>query len=467
MFRSPLKLKVTARRITFCKFRTVLIQRQFSMTGKLSNIKKVGQSATLPKIVDLRTSNNFHEGYVQSTGSNEHTHSDDPNEHAHSHEPNERLKEAEWNEAGDRLEASHSHSDSHTHSHADGSHSIFHTHSHGHNSLLTSSLSNPAVKITWIGLLVNIAMAISKGAGGIYFHSQSLVADAIHSVSDMVADFLTLATVNVSSRVGSSQNFPLGYGKIETVGSILVSGVLLFAGISVGWSSLLQVFEFWVPSVYEYALTIQFGHNHSHSHGDHDSHGHGHSTVPNINAAWIAGGSIVVKELLFRKTMKVAIQTNSKVLVANAWHHRVDSLTSLVALITVTGGYILDVAWLDLIGGLCVSILIIKAGWGTFRSSWNELVDRGEKSGGELYNKVHGVVSSEVEILDTKFQLKDLSVLLSGANINVYFTLVSEVDLGLGELNSIEERLKGVIREQDEFVKNVYLKFEKAQSTDV
>ncbi|KAK7677309.1 hypothetical protein QCA50_019736 [Cerrena zonata] len=240
-------------------------------------------------------------------------------------------------------------------------------------------------------------MVITKGIGGIYFHSQSLIADAIHSVSDMVADFLTLATVNVAAKVGHSTHFPLGYGKIETVGSFLVSGVLIFAGVSVGWSSLLQIFEFALPHyIYEYASMIQIGHSHSHGGfseaiGD-QAHSHSHShapidqpetyrEVPNINAAWLAGGSIIVKELLYHKTMQIGLENNSKVLVANAWHHRVDSLTAFVALLTVTGGVLFNVAWLDSIGGLCVSLLIIRAGWGTFKTSWYELIDRGEAKG--------------------------------------------------------------------------------------
>ncbi|CAN3361038.1 mitochondrial metal transporter 1 [Diutina catenulata] len=378
---------------------------------------------------------------------------------------------------------SHSHSHDHDHDHSHGG-LLSHTHSHGagHNELLKTDVasfaSNPAVRITWIGLLVNIGLAVSKGIGGIYFHSQALTADAIHSVSDMISDFLTLATVNVANKVGTATKYPLGYGKIETVGSVLISGILLFAGVSVGWSSLLQVFEYTLPAyMFDWVSTIQIGHSHSHSLSEpapgHDGHSHSHGDVaapvvrevPNINAAWLAGGSIIVKELLYRKTMAVAAVTNSKVLVANAWHHRVDSLTAAVALVTVTGGVVFNIAWLDSIGGLAVSYLIVKAGWGSFKTAWNELVDRGEKPGMPTYDKVDAIVKSELASNRdlAQFYQKRLSVLTSGANTNVYLWISTKEaghkEFTISQLNLIENKLKFLIRRDDPFIKKVFIRF--------
>lgn len=370
----------------------------------------------------------------------------------------------------------------HTHSHKEGGLHLHHHHSmHDPNEFLATSASNirnnAAVRITWIGLLVNIALAVSKGIGGVVFHSQALIADAIHSVSDMVADFLTLATVNVASKIGSPTKFPLGYGKIETIGSFLVSAILLFAGISVGWSSLVQIFEFTLPTyLYDYVSQIHIGHSHTHTGLPDPSHGHSHShsnltsdtdisphkEIPNINAAWLAGASIVVKELLFRKTLKVAEQTNSKVLVANAWHHRVDSLTAFVALVTVTGGVLFNVAWLDSIGGIGVSFLIIKAGWDTMLEAWYELIDRGEKPGSVLYDKIDEIIKNELRINQElqKFRLNELSVLSSGANTNIHLVLATDVQgIDIKMLNVYEQKLSQLIREDDKFVRKVFILF--------
>lgn len=378
---------------------------------------------------------------------------------------------------------SHSHSHDHDHDHSHGG-LLSHTHSHGagHNELLKTDVAlfalNPAVRITWIGLLVNIGLAVSKGIGGIYFHSQALTADAIHLVLDMISDFLTLATVNVANKVGTATKYPLGYGKIETVGLVLILGILLFAGVLVGWLSLLQVFEYTLPAyMFDWVLTIQIGHSHSHSLLEpapgHDGHSHSHGDVaapvarevPNINAAWLAGGSIIVKELLYRKTMAVAAVTNSKVLVANAWHHRVDLLTAAVALVTVTGGVVFNIAWLDLIGGLAVLYLIVKAGWGSFKTAWNELVDGGEKPGMPTYDKVDAIVKLELALNRdlAQFYQKRLSVLTLGANTNVYLWILTKEaghkEFTISQLNLIENKLKFLIRRDDPFIKKVFIRF--------
>lgn len=455
---SPIKISVflstTCSNKQFKTFNFYRIERKLHMSTQLKNRLNHGDHHSHEHTHDVKT-----------------TSTDELVSHQHQHDHGK--------EQGDHPTESCS-SEDHNHSHS-GISMLTHTHSHTpHNELLSSSFSNPAVRITWIGLVVNISLAISKGLGGYYFRSQSLLADAIHSLSDMVADFLTLATVNVASKVGSPDRFPLGYGKLESLGSLLVSGVLLFAGVSIGWSSLLAVFEYTMPAyLYEWASKIQIGHSHSHSFGLEDTdinthhHDHSHSTsvetptkeIPNINAAWLAGASIVVKELLFRSTMKVATETNSKVLVANAWHHRVDSLTALVAVITVTGGVFFQIAWLDSIGGLIVSALIIRAGWGSFKNSILELVDRGEPSKSEESSKVKDITNNVLD--DKPFKLLNISVLLSGANTNVFLTIVASKDskASLQELNVLENEIVDTLRSEDKFIKNVFVQFKTLENT--
>lgn len=374
---------------------------------------------------------------------------------------------------------SHSEHNEHEHSHEGG---LFHSHSHlGPNELLGKGFTtNSAVRITWIGLLVNVAMAGTKAVGGVVFHSQSLIADAVHSLSDMFADFLTLATVNVASKEGSFNRFPLGYGKIESVGTFLVSAVLLFAGISIGWSSLLQIFLFTLPpQIYEWVSMVQI---HSHSHSvtetaavadplsavDHHSHPHGlpattTTQMPNLNAAWIALASIGVKEVLFRKTMKVADETNSKVLVANAWHHRVDSLTAAVAFVTVLGGNLFNLAWLDGVGGGLVSILIIHAGWGSFRDAWYELIDRSDPVDSEHYNNMKRIVEEELQTvalsLGKELEFDEISVLSAGARTNLFLRFTTDRNFTLEEMNEFEKDLLDGIKQKDRYIGKVVVDY--------
>ena len=177
---------------------------------------------------------------------------------------------------------------SHTRGHAG------HSHSHNHdNTYLTSTNKNDAgVRITKIGLFVNLGMAVGKGVGGYVFHSQALIADAFHALTDLVSDFMTLATISWSLKPPTSR-FPTGYGKVESLGALGVSGLLLFGGLGMGLNALdalyLQFFVDHMSGDHHHGLFSFLGHSHSHG-----------VELPNLNAAWLAAGSIVVKEWLYR-----------------------------------------------------------------------------------------------------------------------------------------------------------------------
>lgn len=219
-------------------------------------------------------------------------------------------------------------------------------------------------------------MALAKGLGGYFLNSQSLIADAFHSLTDLVSDFLTLATVSWSLKPPTSR-FPSGYGKIESLGSLGVSSLLLAGGIGLGWHSCELLYsQFFLDAA---SSVVEQGHSHG---GGVFGHSHSHNPadmgIPNVHAAWIAGGSILVKEYLYRATMKIAKERRSSVLASNAVHHRIDSLTSIVALVAIVGSHVLDnVSWLDPVGGLLVSTMVIRAGWSNTGSALLELADVG------------------------------------------------------------------------------------------
>ena len=124
----------------------------------------------------------------------------------------------------------------------------------------------------------------------------ALIADAIHSLTDLVSDIMTLATVSWSLKL-PSERFPSGYGKVESLGSLGVSGILLGGGMMMGWAALIALFQQFFPDIAEIAShwgLLPHSHGHSHSHTE---------LGPNINAAWLAGGSIIIKEWLYRASM--------------------------------------------------------------------------------------------------------------------------------------------------------------------
>jgi divalent metal cation (Fe/Co/Zn/Cd) transporter len=163
-------------------------------------------------------------------------------------------------------------------------------HHHDTSYLVSSNRQDAGVKITRIGLYVNLGMAVTKGIGGFVFHSSALSADAVHSLTDLISDFMTLATVSWALK-SPTDKYPLGYGKIESLGSVGVSGLLFVGGMLMGWSALIDLLQIYSPHAIEnleWLSVVGCGH-----------HGHAH-TVPNIQAAWLAGGSIVIKEWLYR-----------------------------------------------------------------------------------------------------------------------------------------------------------------------
>ena len=173
--------------------------------------------------------------------------------------------------------------------HSGNSHS--HHHHHDNTYLTSANKKDAGVRITRIGLYVNLGMAIGKGIGGYYFNSQALVADAFHSLTDLVSDFMTLATVSWSLKPPTAR-FPSGYGKVESLGSLGVSGLLLAGGVLMGLNACEVLYhQFFMDAASHGGI---FGHGHSHGSAD---------LGPNINAAWLAAGSIVVKEYLYRASM--------------------------------------------------------------------------------------------------------------------------------------------------------------------
>ncbi|XHF99956.1 hypothetical protein AWENTII_003435 [Aspergillus wentii] len=296
-------------------------------------------------------------------------------------------------------------------------------------------------------------MAIGKFIGGYMFHSQALVADAYHALTDLVSDFLTLGTVAYSLKP-PSERFPNGYGKVESIGALGVSGLLLCGGVFMGLNASQALLSQVYPEAAEMlAHSGVLGHGHSHSHGV-DIHS------PNVNAAWIAGGSIIVKEWLYHATMKVANERKSSVLASNAIHHRIDSLTSIVALFTIGGTYLFrDASWLDPVGGLLISLMVIKAGWGNTATSLLELADTTVDD--DIKDSVRKAASKVLtKTIDGDIvHIRDVQGLKSGQNYLMEVELALPGDWSVSRSREIEEAVRTAIGTQVRGVKRVKVRF--------
>jgi cation diffusion facilitator family transporter len=199
-----------------------------------------------------------------------------------------------------------------------------------------------ARKITLIGAFTNALLSMMKLLGGFIYHSHALIADGVHSLSDLLTDFMVLFASKYGSQ-DADDSHPYGHQRIETAATLFLSLVLSLAGFSIAWDAIDELM-------------------------------HASSTLPKWQSLPIIAFSIVVNELLFHYTQYVGKTINSKLILANAWHHRSDAASSLVVLIGLIGslaGYI----YLDACAAVIVGLMIIKMGWDYGWNSVKELVD--------------------------------------------------------------------------------------------
>jgi cation diffusion facilitator family transporter len=201
-----------------------------------------------------------------------------------------------------------------------------------------------ASRSTWVSVVVNVLLATTQVAVGVLSKSQALIADGIHSLSDLVADFVVLLAGH-HSRKDADADHPYGHQRFETAASLVLGVILLAVGGGMIWSALLKL---------QTPDTIATVHT---------------------SALWVALCAIACKEMLFRYMLRVAKAIKSSMLVANAWHARSDAASSLVVSIGLIGnlaGYPL----LDPIAALIVGFMVGRMGWSFGWDALHDLMDR-------------------------------------------------------------------------------------------
>ncbi|KAF7554829.1 hypothetical protein G7046_g6695 [Stylonectria norvegica] len=353
------------------------------------------------------------------------------------------------NGQGHEQDHDHDHDHLKPHSHSP----LSHHHHHHDNAFLTSSNKNdPGVRITRIGLVCNLGMAVAKFAGGWAFNSKAMTADAWHSITDLASDVLTLATVSWSLKPPTDR-FPMGFGKIESLGSLGVSGMLLAGGMYMGWESGISLYGHFYPEM----AGDMIGHAaHGHSH----SHGAMALGIPSMHAAWLAGGTILVKEWLYHATMKVARERKSSVLASNAIHHRVDSLTGFVTLAAIVGANVMEnAAWLDPTGGLLISVMVIQAGWGNTMAALNELADKSIDA--EVKASVRKQAQKALINIEGShdIELRDISGVKSGQNYLVDLEMAVPGSWTVENAKEVEDAVRTLVGAKVRGLRRIRLRF--------
>ena len=245
-----------------------------------------------------------------------------------------------------------------------------------------TSASSRVSRVGWVGLLCNLVLAAAKAAAGILGHSQAVLADALHSLTDSVTDVAVIFGVRYWT-APADEDHPHGHGRIETLITVVIGLAIGAVAIGMGTQAIRGL-------------------------------RHGPDVAPTGIALVVALISIAVKEILYRWTARVGREVRSPALVANAWHHRSDAISSIPAALAVAVTLI-DPGWavVDRVGAVVVCLLILQASWRILRPAIDQLIDAGAPAADrrrieELALQVDGVEAAHA--VRTRYVGADLAV---------------------------------------------------------
>lgn len=204
-------------------------------------------------------------------------------------------------------------------------------------------------RVTIAGSIINILLLAFKFAAGILGHSAAMIADAIHSLTDFVTDAIVLVFVRLGSKP-TDHDHDYGHGKYETLASAIIGVSLLVVGMMICYSGVTKTYHAMCGEPLQ---------------------------QPGFIALAAAVASVVLKEWAYRFTVRVGRRCHSEAVVANAWHHRSDALSSVGTTVGIGGAIILGEKWavLDPLTAIVVSFFIMKAAWSVLSKAVDELTD--------------------------------------------------------------------------------------------
>ncbi|WP_445157449.1 cation diffusion facilitator family transporter [Halomonas sp. E14] len=214
---------------------------------------------------------------------------------------------------------------------------------HAHLPLDRGAQTREAHKVTLIGAVIDLIVGLLKLVTGLLVGSAALVADGIHSFSDLVTDGFVVAATHYGRQEPDS-NHPYGHGRIETLATLMLGSVLIFVAGGIAWASLMRLI------------------------------GGEPFVAPGAWAIGVAVVALVAKEWIFRYTLRVARRVKSRLLEANAWHSRSDALSTVVVLVSLVAAQF-GAGWVDALAAIVVGIMVGQVGWRLMWESSRELID--------------------------------------------------------------------------------------------
>lgn len=272
-------------------------------------------------------------------------------------------------------------------------------------------------KVTLIGSVVDLLLAVAKLVVGYVGQSQALIADGIHSLSDLVTDFMVLFAFKHSHR-DADEDHPYGHGRIETLMTVILGAALILVGVGIAWDAMRRLFE---PELLLHPSGI---------------------------VLVIAAISIISKEAIYHYTLAAARKFRSALLRANAWHSRSDAISSIIVFIGVLGS-MAGLDYLDALAAIGVAMMIAKIGWDLGWHSVRELIDTALDS--EEVEKIRNIIAG-VEGVRSLHMLRTRKM---GPNALVDVHIQVDSFLSVSEGHQISETVRQQLLQNIEDVSDV------------
>lgn len=273
-------------------------------------------------------------------------------------------------------------------------------------------------RVGFFSISINIILTILKISVGFYGNSKALIADGIHSLSDIVSTVIVLLSMKFA-QTKADQEHPYGHGKAEAIGTTVLGMILLVTSLALIKDNIINSFA-------------------------------GKIVVPENLALWIAVLSILTKEGLYRYTIITGKKINSKVLIADAHHHRSDAISSVAALIGILGSK-LGYPILDPLAGFAVSIFIARIGIKIFREATHELLDGTPPAG-----RVEEIETQIIQIPGVR-GINNIKIRTYGPSYYIELAIVVDNNLNIEEAHNVSVKVQKYIKRLNEDVKEVFI----------
>ena len=283
---------------------------------------------------------------------------------------------------------------------------------------MNENMEKIAMKVSIISIIANVVLAAFKLVAGILAHSSAMLSDAIHSASDVFSTFVVMIGIKIASKEPDEEH-PYGHERMECVAAIILATILCITGLGIGKNAL----EFITGNSSEVS-------------------------VPGMLALIAAIVSIIIKEAMFWYTRHYAKKIDSGALMADAWHHRSDALSSIgafIGIIFARMGYVM----MDSIACLVICVFIVKAAYDIFKDAIDKMVDK------SCSLEVEAEIRTIVMSVDGVKGIDSLSTRLFGNKMYVDIEIRADGEKTLNETHEIAEAVHDSIEAQFEKVKHI------------